>query len=138
MTAYYMRISDCSSDVCSSDLVSAGGAVDLNDQFASSQLDIGKNGCAVLHGYHKSLPAFGRSWCPLLRHRRQPVPERVARRFQPLSRVQPANHAFADHALCQRNNDTVEHKVITEIGRASSRERVCTYVKISVASGYLK
>ncbi len=94
-------------------LFSAGGAVDLNDQFASSQLDIGKNGCAVLHGCHKSLPAFGRSWCPLLRHRRQPVPERVARRFQPLSRVQPANHAFADHALCQRKNDTVEHKVIT-------------------------
>src|SRR3546814_12225603 len=44
-------------------LFSAGGAVDLNDQFASSQLDIGKNGCAVLHGCHKSLPAFGRSWC---------------------------------------------------------------------------
>src|SRR3546814_9594901 len=43
-------------------LFSAGGAVDLNDQFASSQLDIGKNGCAVLHGCHKSLPAFGRSW----------------------------------------------------------------------------
>src|SRR3546814_18610161 len=117
-TAYEMRISDWSSDVCSSDLaagdqhVGAGGdrprrglcidaAIDLQIDGAPAGVDLAaQGGDLVQHAGHEALDAEARI------------------------------HAHAEDEV-----DIVKHR---KIGRASWRERVCQYVCISVITVYLK
>src|SRR3546814_6146805 len=93
-TSYEMRISDWSSDVCSSD---------LRKRFVSSSF--------VSHFFH-----FFLSWPS----RKEVMDEQSEDLLNSLVKVDD----FASE--------------ITEIGRASCRERVCKYVSISVVAVSLK
>src|SRR3546814_20844274 len=114
-TAYEMRISDWSSDVCSSDLLQhllIGDFIDLprlrNDAWIGGvdAVDIGEDVAAV--GVQ----------CGGERNRRR-IGTAAAERRDPVSRRQSM-------------------KAGDEIGRASCRERVCQYLSFSVVSVSLK
>src|SRR3546814_20198570 len=97
-----MRISDWSSDVCSSDLLrDTKLSIDLVD---------------VAAGISSTLSNFN-------------VDRETRFGFAEISLpiLSPAN-----------NISFAERLILTEIGRASCRERVCQYVSISVVAGYLK
>src|SRR3546814_18258976 len=124
-TAYEMRISDWSSDVCSSDLVDHGvvervGAQGREDQDAGIE----------------QRP----------RNRQNPHPDAGHRQ------VQDQQHEVADIEAGDQAPDQVRlvgeqeraglQTVLLEggdeIGRASGRDRVCQYVEVSVGAGALK
>src|SRR3546814_13478480 len=111
-TAYELRISDWSSDVCSSDLQAAGPELDLA---------LGVVGRDVLddpatHRLHVGDEAFALGGRP--HHGGDPVDVLTAERVVAGDRP----------GLPQR----------LEVGRASGRERVCQYVEFSVVAVSLK
>src|SRR3546814_16225834 len=108
-TAYEMRISDWSSDVCSSDLIGVRAVDDVglratpgNDEWPEVVL--------------------------VLEHRRRPL------RFVPAADARTGDEQLA---FVDEKRATVERQP-EEIGRASCRERVCPYVLISGVAGTLK
>src|SRR3546814_17763334 len=111
-TAYEMRISDWSSDVCSSDLilVREQAAVDCGAEAARAVSRWGapeiRNGDALLQWIEQELN----------------IHRRLELRCFPGSGAQ---YLLVDNGL-------------QEIGRTSCRERVCQYVSISVCAVYLK
>src|SRR3546814_17158982 len=108
-TAYEMRISDWSSDVCSSDLLPQVGVT-------MRRLIPGVMAVFLLGaGIAAAQPAAetSQAWYDAIQqHIRQAIyyPLDPARRGQPLER------------------GTVKLKIMVEIGRASCRDRVCQYV----------
>src|SRR3546814_18154253 len=111
MSAYEMRISDWSSDVCSSDLRVAG------KQPHEAVLDA----VGVLELVHQQLAEA----LPVVRQQRRRVAQHLVRAQQDLGEVdQPGTVAAL---LVQR-----------EIGRASCRERGWQYVLISGDGGTIK
>src|SRR3546814_7910861 len=102
-TAYEMRISDWSSDVCSSDLVEAADGV-------------GPVGVAVFER-HQHLFADAR------RHEAAPLGAGVA-----LGDAHPARTLVVVLALSVPVELHLHPSVVVEIGRASCRDRVCQYV----------
>src|SRR3546814_14107683 len=104
-TAYEMRISDLSSDVCSSDLLACEGD--------------------MLLGGHALFPRHGPERIGLLhfeaRHRAESCIDQAA-----LQRAQ-REAAFVRHVVIALGNEAAL-TVDQEIGRASCREGVCQYV----------
>src|SRR3546814_17235329 len=100
-TAYEMRISDWSSDVCSSDLRPRQGV----DQ-------------------------FDRGWNHIGRHlRANEILEVLLARLRPLDDLDHRDRDLAEPAVPDRKDARLAHRVVqTPIGRASCRERVCQYV----------
>src|SRR3546814_19165520 len=103
-----MRISDWSSDVCSSDLGVGVGLSSLCMADGPHPLRLGQQA--------------GKSRCPPLKGRAN-------------SSVDPVGHPLRRHDRAR--GDAVGDGAIAEIGRASGRERVCQYVSISVVAGAL-
>src|SRR3546814_2306978 len=110
-TAYEMRISDWSSDVCSSDLLVIGAE---QEHFG----ELAKSGPVEEH----RLAAGGLGDDRGAKRVDQTCLEALGPRFA--ARTPAPQHQR--QALAQ------------QIGRASRRERVCQYVSISVAAVYLK
>src|SRR3546814_13153410 len=132
-TAYEMRISDWSSDVCSSDLGAAG---------LGSGAGSGSGGGPGLRGAEE--PRLGRrayrQWAaPLGRKlalRPHGEPARPSPRYSRHAvggGLQPRRRLALPGARLREPPQSV-----TEIGRASCRERVCQYVSISVVAGSIK
>src|SRR3546814_11743457 len=99
-----MRISDWSSDVCSSDLHDRGTSARINKQ-----------------------------------PRRPAIKQRVRRREHSLINTRERKRESQRSALLEavrlaEDEPSAERHVGSEIGRASCRERVCQYVKISVVA----
>src|SRR3546814_10159120 len=94
-TAYEMRISDWSSDVCSSDLNSSAESIDAARPKDSEEL-------SAIASTHDAAVVTALS--PRAAHRRPGIPVRQDSQELPLQ----------------------EH--VSEIGRASCRDRVCQYV----------
>src|SRR3546814_3476354 len=112
-TAYEMRISDWSSDVCSSDLLAGGGG-------ASPETLSGHRG-GPLPGSPVDQHPDSRPAAQCLRPR--PDPATAGRKRDQIRRVahlQPGRH---------------RHRSAGEIGSASCRDRVCQYGSISVVAG---
>src|SRR3546814_18257368 len=109
-TAYEMRISDWSSDVCSSDLTPNANAASLQPKQDGTTRDSSKN-CTGRIGLQSGafLKNAGSSDFPLKTHEKPPP------------------RALAEHQI-----------QLLEIGNASCRERVCQYVSISVVAESLK
>src|SRR3546814_19346652 len=108
-TAYEMRISDWSSDVCSSDLVRIATPAKRKHRSRSTR----RNGAAA-----RIKPDPTKNRCPT-------HPDSCQRRgplFHIVGRIASARPPLA----------------VEEIGRASCRERVCTCVYISVVAGKLQ
>src|SRR3546814_17459931 len=110
-TAYEMRISDWSSDVCSSDL-SAGGRT------ARAVLDAVARALAMPKEEWPTLPDLNDS-----PQGRQPVADLL----RVLLKIKCEEHDVAPKLVAS-----------SEIGRASCRERVCQYVSRSVGAVSLK
>src|SRR3546814_5656854 len=106
-TAYEMRISDWSSDVCSSDLVYISNIEELN-----SILTIVTNN-AYDYDSDRDLA---------LRH------EQLLRDLN--ARIEEEKNRFLSQGICTLNCTECEDERANqeEIGRASCRERVCQYV----------
>src|SRR3546814_3892372 len=121
-TAYEMRISDWSSDVCSSDLNLtarlAFGAARFNDEIGTRPLDAIGNLQAADHLQLRRGHAGAAHHAPSL----HPSGRRNDR-----DRPDLAPAALFEE---QRNveHDEIARAVAREIGRASCRERVCQYV----------
>src|SRR3546814_10207951 len=98
-TAYEMRISDWSSDVCSSDLA-AVRADDVALQLAPRVV---------------------------LAHRQIGV-GRAELEFGDAKVVEPGTHLFGDEGVVRPDRNIALVELNAEIGRASCRERVCQYV----------
>src|SRR3546814_2484182 len=99
-TAYEMRISDWSSDVCSSDLQRLAGLIGTH-----RRLDVDDGDPGVL----------------------QPRSE-FAIDWRELSRPMIASKMLRIHARLRRHQRHDQLHALREIGRASCRERVCQYV----------
>src|SRR3546814_17249322 len=105
-----MRISDWSSDVCSSDLEAVGGPVHRDCPRGLALQSRVHARCQQLLGGLVLLPGFGRPHDGI--------------------------GAQGDRVALPRDRAAVIHPP-PEIGRASCRERVCQYVYISVVAVYL-
>src|SRR3546814_18271171 len=119
-TAYEMRISDWSSDVCSSDLVAAMLAQLHAVRDPAPQWRAGRLAAAVradardqLLRMRLRIDADGQIWL-----------ERPGHQASPMSSNMTAATALV--------------RIPAEIGRASGRERVCTYVLCSVGAGSIE
>src|SRR3546814_14790027 len=114
-TAYELRISDWSSDVCSSDLLALGAF-----------RNVGADAECLFAGR-------GQDRAPDVRLRVDPLPCRVQQLVH-LTRDR-VHSAFA----VQANVGDLAHDLeFDEIGRASVRERGCQYVELSVVAVPLK
>src|SRR3546814_10497667 len=104
-TAYEMRISDWSSDVCSSDLAAHGLAVAVEHTLHPAYWYLCVLAGGVVDDLHRCRfalpPVFGES------------------------RADFEDHIFALLAYCRRY---IRRRRSYQIGRASCRERVCQYV----------
>src|SRR3546814_17620438 len=110
-TAYEMRISDWSSDVCSSDLEEAeAGAAVFPGQGHAEEAGLAE-GAAVVPGVGLLAVDLRR---PRSDHRLRQLPCLLADGF--LCMRQPCHATFSSLWLCQK------------IGRATCRDRVCPYV----------
>src|SRR3546814_12693210 len=109
-TVYEMRISDWSSDVCSSDLRTAG---ELRRRHSD-------------RAHRRSSPARRETWSGIRRVSSLPVPL-----------ADEVVHAGQDR-LAQDVDQLVDLRPGHEIGRASGRDRVCQDVYISVVARALK
>src|SRR3546814_20004418 len=109
-----MRISDWSSDVCSSDLANTPGVVDAMPIVRPS----GRSRLAVLV---KPVPAG--SWPD---HRNRPAAMLFIR--DPEANAPSGAQELARRLLGLTRVETRLAMFLTEIGRASCRERVCQYV----------
>src|SRR3546814_19067397 len=112
-----MRISDCSSDVCSSDLVPG---VQIN-RFCASGLEAVNMAAAKVYSGEAGLAIGGG--------------------VESMSRVPMASDGGAwamDPAVAYKTYFAPQGIGAGEIGRASGRGRVCQYVLISVVAGSLK
>src|SRR3546814_12956200 len=108
-TAYEMRISDWSSDVCSSDL-------------------------GILVGGYQAGPFLSE-----IPRRERVIGSRGARPSRRSNqRGSACRIAVADRTSGENRRNTRAGGLQSEIGRASCRERVCQYVWISVCAGQLK
>src|SRR3546814_2073539 len=111
-TAYEMRISDWSSDVCSSDLLGRNGLV------AAAEQDHGihrlrRDHLLNVHRHEIAIEHAGR------------IEEGLAERDRRKLDRQPAGR---DDAALRRLDQFREMPMAVEIGRASCRERECQYV----------
>src|SRR3546814_18780853 len=109
-TAYEMRISDWSSDVCSSDLLRG-----LLRQAFQSSFDLR---CKLGH-----LGIFGRTDNLAAGHRTRIINGNIIE--QPPNGL---NLGFARAGRLERDQGQEQNSQSAEIGRASCRERVCPYV----------
>src|SRR3546814_20257592 len=104
-TAYEMRISDWSSDVCSSDLVARA------DTRRVETLDARQHGLDKRQRHAEPLREIGE------------VGAQIARL------VDQRDNLFGDHRLDAREAFAdLRQQMLVAIGRASCRERVCQYV----------
>src|SRR3546814_15544329 len=114
-TAYEMRISDWSSDVCSSDLEQARRRDSLGIDRAADSACI----CEGLTNFRVKIlgdPDAGRH------------PERTKLLGNLLHRLVRIDRRYRISALDQSNQGPKKGRLVAEIGRASCRERVCQYV----------
>src|SRR3546814_7453123 len=107
-TAYEMRISDWSSDVCSSDLLTVDSGVGLN---AVEQLGL-HDGGVDLRQVHRLVDVV-LELCRV---------DAVVARLRQIEAGTAGRAQLGDHLL------VVGAGYLDEIGRASCRERVCQYV----------
>src|SRR3546814_5415644 len=114
-TAYEMRISDWSADVCSSDLVAS--------DVAARGLDVK----GVSHVFNFDAP-----WHPDDYVHRIGRTGRAGAKGRAFTLITPSDDEAID------NIQKLTGTTIEEIGRASCRERVCKYVEISVVAVSLK
>src|SRR3546814_18843469 len=121
-TAYEMRISDWSSDVCSSDLVaygtSKGGVVSLTKYVATQHAAEGIRCNAIAPGLIMTQAFANSGQTNLEPFMKQILSPRVG---------QPKDVAAAVAYLASDDAAYVTGTVLHEIGRASCRERVCQY-----------
>src|SRR3546814_19909119 len=113
-TAYEMRISDWSSDVCSSDLIESA---QVGDVFAKRQTAIDLHAGRRLIGAELGDQLAGTGLELVLVRRRPPFLEIAGRPEARALVVVAMRHLVADHRTDR-----------AKIGRASWRERVCPYV----------
>src|SRR3546814_15562506 len=121
-TAYEMRISDWSSDVCSSDLPAKVGASPLgNNRFAVTSTGYApveqptKSDTTATVAKALTMPNFGMA---------DPQKSAVLQRHAAYSCVRH-NGRYADIGITRQRRD-----MLTEIGKESCRERVCPYGEI--------
>src|SRR3546814_19668610 len=142
-TAYELRISDWSSDVCSSDLV--GGKRDTKEN-GHDFVSLEKSPLSTPFSLELPRAADGRrrGYCPAARGGSMPPSaaclakkgKRGPGGCRSLSRV---NSGAALLTLrCRTLSLAVEIHHVQQIGRASCRESVCQYVEISVVAVSLK
>src|SRR3546814_1601197 len=110
-TAYEMRISDWSSDVCSSDLIGRSNGTDVERARAATGIARLHRGLAVVHRNQRAQP-------------RQP------------GQASRAGYGFVGSLHPRRRQGLFRQA--HEIGRESIRERVCQYVSVSVVAEYVK
>src|SRR3546814_20773441 len=115
-TAYEMRISDWSSDVCSSDLPFLVHRLRLVDEHLRLHPRVRGLGAGLVEQHHQHDPLQVVEVEFVLVERHRPVEHQLA-----LGRVE-------DAVLLEHHQETAA----LEIGRASCREGVCQSVKISV------
>src|SRR3546814_12795851 len=125
-TAYEMRISDWSSDVCSSDLQVLGRARALGRAR--------RDGLPLLPAGQRH-SARGRDGQGVEQEDLRADPQGRRRRLEDAgrgARALPRCRGVRHHgAILQHDGDS-------ETGRASRRDRVCQYVTISVVAAYIK
>src|SRR3546814_11165917 len=127
-----MRISDWSSDVCSSDLVAPDEAHPLRAAAAVLRIALGAGAAAVINmWYERDLDAL------MAQTRRRPIP---ARRIAPAKALAfgIALSLASVIALAMVANRTAALLLALEIGRAPGRESVRPYGLITVGAGTLK
>src|SRR3546814_15023838 len=117
-----MRISDWSSDVCSSDLGDGGFQPDGWETherlpFAEVQAILARADIVFCHGGTGSLVTGTQAGCRVIA-----MPRTAAR-----------GEHYDDH-----QEEIVTAFAAREIGRAACRERVCRYISISVGAGSLR
>src|SRR3546814_2878783 len=113
MTAYEMRISDWSSDVCSSDLIAFGMGIDKPDVRFVAHLDLPKS----LEAYYQETGRAGRDGLP--------SDAWMAYGIQDAAKIRQ----FTENSDTPAAQKRVERqKLDAQIGRASCRESVCQYV----------
>src|SRR3546814_13636977 len=123
-TAYEMRISDWSSDVCSSDLVASDYDFSVAAHFDTA-------GYPILHFVERNYAGDPSNWW---------IPNAACTQAMLRSSgFRIAAHPEDEVYLCQvAERPWGAEPVYPQIGRASCRERVCQYVSISVVAVSLK